>query len=215
MTNAFTNEHRNKLEKYLETHRLPSGLGSEESACSIAAINLALSGELTDSIPDCMSNVLGKTTIKLQDAMPDEMRNNSRYKKLLPDMAGTGREHEKERLSILLDWLWSVVLPKLQPLADKHGFGTEWRNMCEKRTSIAADAASAASAAAYAAYAAARDASAAAAAYAAYAADDAAASYAASSYAASAAAYATYDTNLWNEVDPIGVLERMTYLEDV
>ena len=138
MTTMFTEKHRTKLEQYLETHKLPAGLGSEESACSIAAINLAIRGELTDDIPDCMSKVLGRTTIALQDEMPDEMRNSSRHKKLLPDMAGTGREHEKERSTILLDWMWSVVLPKLQPIASEYGFGTEWHNMCQEKTSAAA-----------------------------------------------------------------------------
>jgi hypothetical protein len=41
MTQTFTQEHRAKLEEYLATHTLPSGLGTEESACSIAAINLS------------------------------------------------------------------------------------------------------------------------------------------------------------------------------
>jgi hypothetical protein len=100
MTQTFTQEHKAKLEQYLATHTLPSGLGSKESACSIAAINLAVSGELTDEIPDCMSGVLGTAAVVLQDAMPSEMRNSLRYKTLLPDMAGTGREHEQERLAI-------------------------------------------------------------------------------------------------------------------
>jgi hypothetical protein len=130
MTQTFTQEHKAKLEQYLATHTLPSGLGTKESACSIAAINLAMSGTLTDDIPDCMSEVLGKATIRLQDAMPEEMRNSERYKALLPEMAGTGREHEQERLAILMNWMWSVVLPQLQPIADKNGFGSEWKNMC-------------------------------------------------------------------------------------
>jgi hypothetical protein len=124
----------------------------KESACSIAAINLALSGKLTDNIPDCMSDVLGKATIRLQDAMPEEMRNSERYKALLPEMAGTGREHEQERLAILMDWMWSVVLPQLQPIAESKGFGDAWQNMCNLKTyAAAADAAAAARAADYAA----------------------------------------------------------------
>jgi hypothetical protein len=90
MTQTFTQEHKAKLEEYLATHPLSSGLGSKESACSIAAINLAMTGTLTDEIPDCMSEVLGDSTISLQDAMPSEMRNSTRYKTLLPEMAGTG-----------------------------------------------------------------------------------------------------------------------------
>jgi hypothetical protein len=139
MTQTFTQKHKAKLEQYLATHTLPKGLGTKESACSIAAINLALSGTLADDIPDCMSDVLGKATIRLQDAMPGEMRNSERYKALLPEMAGTGREHEQERRTIIMDWMWSVVLPQLQPLADKHGFGDAWKNMCQLKTHAAAE----------------------------------------------------------------------------
>ena len=201
MTQTFTQEHKAKLEQYLATHTLPSGLGTKESACSLAAINLALSGELTDEIPDCMSDVLGTATIVLQDAMPSEMRNSLRYKTLLPDMAGTGRKHEQERLAILINWMWSVVLPQLQPLADKHGFGSEWQTMCNLKTAASARTAAAVAAnradyAAAASYAAVR------------AADYAAASYYAATYAALCAA----GGDLLETVDPIGVLERMTYL---
>jgi hypothetical protein len=230
MTQTFTQEHKAKLEQYLATHTLPSGLGAKESACSIAAINLALSGELTDEIPDCMSDVLGRAAIALQDAMPGEMRNSERYKALLPEMAGTGRKHEQERLAILLDWMWSVVLPKLQPFAESKGFGDAWKNMCQLKTAASALAAAAAArvadvtraadyaaAANYAADAAADYASAYAAAAAAAAADyadDAAYSYAAADNAADAAAYAAADAggDFWETVDPIGVLERMTHV---
>jgi hypothetical protein len=134
MTQTFTQKHKAKLEQYLATHILPKGLGTKESACSIAAINLAVSGKLTDDIPDCMSDVLGRAAITLQDSMPSEMRNSLRYKALLPEMAGTGRKHEQERLAILLDWMWSVVLPQLQPIAESKGFGDAWKNMCQLKT---------------------------------------------------------------------------------
>ena len=248
MTKDFTDDMRAKLIAYLETHDLPSGLGDEESACTLAAIRLAYDGKLNADVIDCMSPVLGKAAMNLQDAMPDGMRNSARYKNLIPNMPGTGREREAERLAILMDWMWTVVLPQIQPIADKYGFGVEWRHMCEVKTpdaaraayaaaarsaarSAAADAAAyaaanaaaraaanaAARAAAAAAYAAAR--AAAAAAYAAYAAAaDAAAAYAAANAAAradAAAAYAAYAAAadaFWEAVDPIGVLERMTYL---
>jgi hypothetical protein len=223
MTQTFTQEHRAKLEQYLATHTLPKGLGTKKSACSIAAINLAISGRLTDRVPDCMSDVLGKATIRLQDAMPEEMRNSERYKALLPEMAGTGREHEQERLAIIMDWMWSVVLPQLQPIADKHGFGSEWQTMCNLKTDAAARAACAAAVATYAAAAAARAADYAAAGAAAAAADyavaaaaraAAAADYAAAAArAADAAAFAAAAAaDFWETVDPIGMLERMTYL---
>lgn len=180
----YTTDHRLNLEAYLASRTLPSGLGNKESACTLAAINLAMSGRLTDEIPACMSEVLGKAAISLQDAMPDEMRNSQRYKRLIPDMPGTGRAQEQERLAILMEWMWGVVLPQVQPIADKRGLGVEWRQMCHDRMADAARAARA---------------------------DAAAAAYAAATvYAAAARAAATAD--IWATVDPIGVLERMTYL---
>jgi len=195
----YTPEIRQKLEHYLATHDLPQGVGTEESACSIAAVNLALSGRLTDKIPDCMSDVIGQATIVLQDAMPAEMRNSARYKSWLPTAVGTGREQEQERLAVLMGWMWDTVLPQLQQLADKQGFGEEWQKMCDEKTARAA-ARAADAAAAYAHAAAAR------------AAADAAARAAAR--AADAAARAAACAGFWTAVDPISVLERMTNLED-
>ncbi len=118
--------------KYL--HRIPTGLGTEEAACSIAAINLAITGELTDDIPECMSEVIGNWIIRVQDAMPDEMRNSAAWRSLLPDAAGTGRDPDRERarLELSMAWMWDTVLPLIQPTADKHGFGEKWRRMCQE-----------------------------------------------------------------------------------
>ena len=207
----WTEDHAANLKEYLETHQLPKGLGTEESACSIAAINLAINGKLTDNIPDCMSALLGKAIIKLQDAMPDDMRNSVRYRAMLLSAPGTGRDKEQERLAVLMDWMWGTVLPQVQPLADERGFGDEWRRMCDERTT---NAASAARAAAYAPARAASDAATAAA----YAYAATAAAYAADAYAAASAAFRAAFTasaasaardHFWQTVDPIGVLERM------
>mgnify|MGYP000403131696 CR=1 FL=1 len=208
-TTQYTPEVRAKLERYLATYELPEGLGDEYGACSIAAINLALSGELTDDIPACMSAVLGAATINLQDAMPHEMRNSKRYKDWLPTAAGTGRDHEEERLSILMDWTWGTVLPRLQGEADEHGVGTVWRRMCEERSyNAAVDA-----------YEAAQDAGAGfladCANYISCAALDEDTFYSvAAGYAAHTTACAVdADHAFWEAVDPIGVLERMTNLK--
>ena len=215
--NKFTPEQRAKLVAYLASHELSEGLGDKESACALASINLAIDGRLTDSIPACMSKALGHATIRLQDAMPAKMRNSARFKNLLPDMAGTGRGHEKERAAIILNWMWKTVLPQLQGVADENGFGDKWRKMCKERTEAAADAAASA-----ATYAASADAAAGVATYAASAdaagvasaaSADAAGVASAATYAATYAAYAAADAAFWEAVDPIGVLERMTYLE--
>ena len=45
--------------------------------------------------------------------------------------------HERtgpEELRIVLDRMWSEVLPTLMPQADVEGYGPEWRAMCESRT---------------------------------------------------------------------------------
>ncbi|MBR8343056.1 hypothetical protein KDX40_04800 [Burkholderia ambifaria] len=197
---TITQEQQQAILSWVQTHGIPSGLGTEEAACSIASINLALTGELTDRIPDCMSPVIGRWIIQVQDAMPADMRNGAEWKHLLPLAAGTGREHEKEHREIVMEWMWVTVLPYLQALADKRGFGDKWREMCQQKTYAAAKEAkyAADAAAAYAADAAA------AAAYA-YAAADAAA-YAADA-AADAAAYAK--DQAWKHFNPCEVLRRL------
>ena len=148
---TITQEQADKITAYLESHTLPSGLGSEESACSIAAINLALTGKLTDKTPDCMSLVIGRWIIRIQDAMPDDMRNSLGWKRLLPLAAGTGRDLEPQRKAVAMEWMWTVVLTQLQPLADKHGYGDAWLRMTTEKTQEAAiGAKKAAAAAAYA-----------------------------------------------------------------
>jgi hypothetical protein len=148
---TLTDQQRAAIAAKLETMTLPRGLGDAHAACSIAAINLALTGRLTDDIPECMSEVIGRWVITVQDAMPDQMRNSPEWKRLLPLAAGTGRQHEDERLALILDWMWGTVLPMLQPQADAGGYGPEWRTMCEQRTEGAAEAAQAAARAAWAA----------------------------------------------------------------
>lgn len=222
MQSTITEAEAAKITAWLETHELPSGLGTEEAACSIAAINLAMTGRLTDDIPSCMSRVIGRWIICTQDAMPYDMRNSAEWKRLLPLAAGTGRALEKQRAAIALDWMWSVVLPQLQPLADKRGYGDAWRRMTTEKTREAALEAKKA-AAAYAA--AATDAAAAAAAYvaaaaatpAAVAAD--AAAYAAAAVAAAAATAVAADAaadadaaakkKFWEAVDPCACLAKM------
>jgi len=164
---TITQEQAEKITAYLASHTLPVGLGTEESACSIAAINLALTGKLTDKIPACMSPVIGRWIIRIQDAMPDDMRNSLEWKRLLPLAAGTGRDLEPQRKAVAMEWMWTVVLTQLQPLADKHGYGDAWLRMTTEKTQEAAigarkAAAAAAAADAYAAAAAAADADAAA-----------------------------------------------------
>jgi hypothetical protein len=126
---------------------LSKGVGTKERACSVAAINLALNGRLTDEIPACMSPVIGKWIITVQDAMPETLRNSAEWRRLLPLAAGTGREHEGRRIELIIDWMWGTVLQSHQPHADAGGYGAKWRAMLEKRTEAATAAEAAAAAA--------------------------------------------------------------------
>ena len=133
---AFTPEAEERLRDYLARpgYEIPAGLGTEDAACSMAAINLAISGELLDEIPACMSRVVGRWIIEIQDAMPTEMRNSEEWKELLPMAAGTGRDYEDDRSYIILEWMWDTVVPLFQSKADELGFGDEWHKMCTERT---------------------------------------------------------------------------------
>jgi hypothetical protein len=229
---TITKQQQEAIADILVGMTLPSGLGDEHSACSLAAINLALSGRLTDRVPDCMSDVVGSWIIGVQDAMPDAMRNSSRWKDLLPLAAGTGKMHEKGRFKIISDWMWGTVITSCQPMADRSGFGAAWLRMTTEKTHEAANAATkAAEAAAYAAWAAdaadaaadaanaayVADAAAYAAAYAADAAQaaSAAASAANAAEAANAAADAAADASEcaecaeWDRFDPCTLLQKL------
>ena len=224
---TLTIEQQNKITKTLETMPvLCVGVGTADSACSIAAINLALTGKLTDYIPDCMSIVIGRWIIQIQDKMPAEIRNSRRWRSLLPLAAGTGRDRERERLALMMEWVWGTVLPTLTPVAEKKRFGSAWAKMLADRTPESAAAAATTARIAYYAYAAyaARVANYAATAAAAAASitDSSSASaafhaaYAGTSASASSAASA-FDTlyalgisdQYWTSIDPCAMLERL------
>ena len=138
---TITKDQEQAIADYINSHYLPSGIGTKDAACSIAAINIALTNTLTDTVPGCMSAVIGRWIITIQDAVPDAIRNSQAWKSLLPTAAGTGREREKERLGIIMDWMWRDVLSQVQGVADEGGYGQEWLTMCKLKTARAADAA--------------------------------------------------------------------------
>lgn len=130
---------------------LAVGIGTRERACSFAAINLALTGILTDAVPDCASAVIWRWGIGVQDRAPASVvRDNPRWRAALPLAAGTGRAHEVERRALVIAWMWDALV-LVQPRADAGGYGKAWRAMCEERTKKAARDAVAAAVAADAA----------------------------------------------------------------
>jgi hypothetical protein len=200
---VITTEQENAIRDVLATMpELAVSVGTAEEACSIAAINIALTGTLTDTVPDCMSRVTGRWIIGVQDRMPATIRDSQAWRDLLVLSAGTGREHETERVALVMDWMWDA-LALVQPRADARGYGVAWATMLRERTVDSARAASAAASA---------DASAAASAAADAYAHAAAHLYAAASAHASADAYA--DAYAWTAIDPVGLLRRLVAVTD-
>lgn len=149
---TLTETEQAKIAAWLDQHPVLSvGVGTENSACSVAAINLALYGRLTDDIPECMSEVVGAWIIVVQDEMPAEIRNSDEWRSLLPLAAGTGRAHEAERRELVYQWMIDA-LERIQYVADKGGYGKPWAEAIRVSRAAAGDAAGdAARAAAWAA----------------------------------------------------------------
>lgn len=134
----LTQEQIDRIKSVVWDHPIGKGLGTRYTACSIASLNIALTGELTDYTPECMSLIIGEWVRTIQDAMPDYMRNSLEWRNALILAAGTGRKKELERLALIMDWLFGVVLPILQSQADAGGYGPAWQKMCEERTEAVA-----------------------------------------------------------------------------
>lgn len=132
----LNSEEKKRIEDFVMTHTLSRGLGTESEPCSIAAINYALSGNLSDVIPACMSPLIGRWIIEIQDSMPDAIRNSDEWRKLLPSAAGTTAplEVERERSQILLHWYFDCM-EFCQGAANELGeeFGYQWSLAIQER----------------------------------------------------------------------------------
>lgn len=119
----YTPEHFSVVQRVLRRVHLPEGLGEgvdlfgdrKATACSIAAINLALTGQMTDNIPACMDSWLGNWIINVQDQLDDKTRNSVAWRRLLPYAAGTAGSKTStiKRQKVYNEYVWTVVLPLL------------------------------------------------------------------------------------------------------
>lgn len=107
-------EEKVAIAEFLFRVELGKGVGTRDTPCSIAAINLALSGRLTDDVPECMSPTLGKWVMYVQDAMPSNFRNSLWWKDVLPDAAGTGIGKEVQRAGMIAAWCHSAAKDALE-----------------------------------------------------------------------------------------------------
>jgi len=124
---TITQDQSDKITGFLGQHRLSPWMKSprpylalekgDDGISSIAAINIALSevqdlsGDFSDKIPDCMSEVVGRFIRYMNYPTPDGVRNSAEWKRLLTLSVGTGRGREKQRLDAAIEWMWDVITP--------------------------------------------------------------------------------------------------------
>ena len=209
---------RTAITEWLDSHELVHGIGTAEAACSISAINLALTGSLTDADPsECMSPVIQSWVVGVQDSMPVGMmarddEHGRRWRQALPLVAGSrdpGRE--QDRLDLILVWMWGRLGDGWEAWVPPEAHDA-WRTMLSERTeqasgaaAVAARATASAASAAGADYPAARAAARAASAAAADCAAARAAAAAGADYAA-ACSTATAAADWWGRADPAALL---------
>ena len=106
-------------------HLAAGGVGDTCSPCSIAAINLAVTGQLTDRTPSFMSRPVARWVRGVQDTSPAAMRDSAAWRMLLPSAANTGRKLERHDRRIIFEFAWRSY-NALQATANRSGFGSPW-----------------------------------------------------------------------------------------
>jgi hypothetical protein len=135
--------------------RLSRGLGAagpvdSGERCTIAEINLVLTGTLSDDPHPCISEVIRRWVIAVQDAMPDELRNSPAWRSVAPLIAGTATDDERveqKRRDMIVAWMWDRLADEAVLAALPDAVRPTWDRMLAERTSSRAYAAYAAAAA--------------------------------------------------------------------
>jgi len=131
---------------------LPSGLGADpESACTMAQVNFALTGKLADGPHRCVSEVVRRWVIRIQDALPDDIRNSEGWRHAAVGIAGSAGSEadESARVALLLTWMWERLGDEAVMAAVPTPVRGVWQAMLTEKTPTAAYAVANASAAAY------------------------------------------------------------------
>lgn len=194
MTRTITDADRDAIRATLQDVTLVHGVGNLDAhtACTIAAVNLALTGELRDDDPaDCISPVIRRWVIGVQDSMPEAMLAEDAWRDLIPWIAGTRStsDVEQARLALILDWMWDrlAAIRDVVPESARDA----WDRMLAERTSAATAAYDAAATRA-----------------------TAAAAYDAAAYDAAATTYAAADAAaFWRDADPAALLAALIHEE--
>ena len=154
----WTTEADKRLRAYLERpeYKISRDGGTSKAATSMGAIYLALTGRVgyRDRAPDCMSYTIGRWIIEAGQMMPDTMRDSPAWRELLPRAMHTDPKRDQESLKILVRWVWSTILPTLQPVADKYDINAskyvrplvrdlrlsyKWKRLLEKQAARSAE----------------------------------------------------------------------------
>ena len=120
--------------------------GSGE-ACTISEILLTLTGKLDDGPHPCICEVIRCWVIRIQDAMPDKIRNSMAWREAAAGIAGSaaGPEVTRRRVDFLLNWMWGALSDEAVLASIPGSAQPAWERMLTERTSatahVAADAA--------------------------------------------------------------------------
>lgn len=132
-----------KVADLLEGVTLGHGIGTEAGPCTVAAVNLALTGTLTDKCPDCVCPVLHAWVIPVQDAMPLDTLNSPEWLALVPLLAGSVStpEVEQARVDRIMEWMWDRLGDEAVLDSVPEVVRPAWDRMLTERTAEAAEAA--------------------------------------------------------------------------
>lgn len=132
---------KQKVKRFLKTvPQISRGRGTKDEMSSFAAINLALRGKLSVAPIKCASLVAWYWGSAIQDVMPHFVRNSDEWRSVLCLVPGTGRDvaEEHQRLEIVMDWMWTIVLPQVRDIAKELCYASEWNHMLRKRSTFSA-----------------------------------------------------------------------------
>ncbi len=125
-------------------------------ACTISEIVLTLTGKLDDGPHPFICDVIRRWVIRIQDAMPADIRNSVAWREAAIGIAGSAASPavQRKRRDFLLNWMWDALGDGAVLAGIPEAARPAWDLMLSERTADAAYAADAAAYAAYAAYAA-------------------------------------------------------------
>ena len=94
------------------------------------------------AIPESLSKVVAGWLPAIESEIPAALLGADTWTELRTVALRSDRggiDSEGERIKLVMEWMWGTVLPTMQAHADERGLGHAWRQMCDQRTSEAAE----------------------------------------------------------------------------